>query len=134
MLTPGVPCEAGGVEGWNWSTRPGERFLVTFVGNGWAWLTGVTAGGCATTAMARSPLSAGGALPGEGAGVPPVDALGVGAGPEPEPLPEPGFDPPDEPALLFGLMVLNIDEPVSVPSTEVRLPDPSLLDRITGAG
>ena len=36
VLMPGVPCEDGGPLGWNWSTRPGERVLVTFCGKGCA--------------------------------------------------------------------------------------------------
>ncbi len=77
-------------------------------------MTGCTAGGWATTFMARSPLSDGG--------------VGL-AGPLPPPVepvvpdvPEPDFEPPLDEAPLLGLMLLNIDEPVSVPSTEVRLP------------
>jgi hypothetical protein len=72
--------------------------------------------------MARSPLSAGGA----GLGVlvvPAVEPLGAGV-PElvADPVPELDFEPPLDEALLLGLMLLNRDEPVSVPSTEVRLP------------
>lgn len=122
VVMPGVPCEVGGPLGSNESTRPDDTLLVTFCGNGLAWPTGCTAGGWATTAMARSPLSAGGA----GLGVlvvPAVEPLAAGV-PElvADPVPELDFEPPLDEALLLGLMLLNRDEPVSVPSTEVRLP------------
>jgi len=72
--------------------------------------------------MARSPLSAGGT----GLGVlvlPAVGPLGAGV-PElvPDPAPALDFEPPLDEALLLGLMLLNREEPVSVASTEVKLP------------
>jgi len=117
--------------------------LVTCCGKGWVWLTGCTAGGCATTVMARSLESAGGTP--AGAGPPPADGAppaGEAPGVEPPGLglvraPPGDGDPgalgvpdaaglPEEVslALLPGLMLLNIDPPVSVASTEDRLVPP----------
>ncbi len=63
MVIPGCPLAGGGALGWKWSTRPGDSDEVACCGKGWEWFTGWIAGGWATTFIARSELSTGGALP-----------------------------------------------------------------------
>ena len=100
---------------------------MTFCGRGWAWLTGWTAGGWATTLMARSPLSLNvGALTAEAGELPPL------ACPDGEGAPVPaGVVVPVRVVVavvellegvvsLFELMLLNIEPPVSVEATDVR--------------